>query len=237
MTQQYIYTGPSWAASSYPVESTPTNLAREWNIPFIDQSLAGTTILNRVNAINNLNSTLPIIWIYGEPFGDLEKITNLSKKQLMQRSDWKDIWHECNQYCLSAISKLGPPVLLIGAHSDIVNCNYDNITVGHASWQKWLAQQAGLAIDNDTVHVKMDDGGDFSFDWCWGAEVIHRCMHEDPAIDPDPSLTNSVWDIFFFWKELEKANLFYEVHPNLPGNQLFAKFLQPTITNFLQVSK
>jgi hypothetical protein len=237
MSWQYIYTGPSWAASSYPVENKSTNLAREWNIPFNNQSLAGTSILNRVAAVKNLNFTVPIIWIYGEPFGDLENITNMSKSELIQRHDWKDIWHECNQYCLSSIANIGSPVLLIGAHSDIVNCDYNNITVGHASWQKWLAQQIGLVVDDNTVQVKMDDGGDFSFDHCWGAEVIHRYMHEHPGINPDPSLTNSVWDIFFFWKELEKANLFCEVHPNLPGNQLFARFLHPTVTNFLQENR
>ena len=234
MTQQYVYTGPSWAASSYPVEKKSTNLAREWNIPFIDQSLGGTSILDHVAAVKNLNSTLPIIWIYGEPFNNIETITKMSSNDLIQRTDWKDIWHECNQYCLSAISKLGPPVLLIGGHSDIVNCDYDNITIGNVSWQKWLAQQAGMTIDNNTIQVKMDDGGNFLFDRCWGAEVIHRFMHEHLEIEPDISLVNSVWDIFFFWKELEKANLFYEVHPNLLGNQLFAEFLLPAVTNFLQ---
>jgi hypothetical protein len=158
----------------------------------------------------------------------------MSKNDLIQRTDWKDIWHECNQHCLSAISKLGPPVLLIGAHSDIVDCDYDNITIGDTSWQKWLAQQSGMIIDNNIIQVRPDDGGDFSVDRCWGAEVIHRFMHENPEIDPDTSLVNSVWDIFFFWKELEKANLFYEVHPSLLGNQLFAKFLLPAVTNFLQ---
>ena len=70
MIQQYVYTGPSWAASSYPVESKSTNLAHEWAIPFINRSLGGASILNRVNAIKNLKSTVPIIWIYGEPFCD-----------------------------------------------------------------------------------------------------------------------------------------------------------------------
>ena len=234
---KYIYTGPSWANSSYPITDHSTNLAREWGIPYIDMTQKGVGVLAQVQSIKKLNSKLPIIWVYNEPILNLETITGISIDNFLQRSDWKDLWNECNQHCLSAIASLGVPVLLIGGHSDIVDCNHSNITVACDSWQKWLAQQAGLTVDNGVVSVKMDDGGDFLIKHGWGAEIAHRYLHEHPAINPDPGLMNSVWDIFFFWKELEKANLFYEVHPNLQGNQLFAKFLLPTVTNFLQESK
>ena len=62
-------------------------------------------------------------------------------------------------------------------------------------------------------------------------------LHENPAIAPDKQLLDSIWDIFFFWKELEKANLFYECHPNYNGNKLFAEFLKPTVLNFLNEHK
>ena len=62
-------------------------------------------------------------------------------------------------------------------------------------------------------------------------------LHENPAIAPDKQLLDSIWDIFFFWKELEKANLFYEVHPNRRATVEFAKFLLPTVTKFLQDNK
>ena len=80
----------------------------------------------------------------------------------------------------------------------------------------------------------MDDGGDFFVSTCWGAEVLHKFMHENPHITPSVEVTNAVWDIFFFWKELEKANLFFDVHPNYQGNTLFAEFLKPTVIKFLQ---
>lgn len=234
MSAKYIYTGPSWAVSSYPVENKSTNLALEWGIPYVDQSRAGTSILNRINAVKTLNSTLPIIWIYGEPIIDVEEITGISVDKFIQRADWKDLWNACNQYCLSAMAMLGRPVLLIGGHSDIIDCNHKNITVACTSWQKWLANQANMPVSNQAVSVVMEDGGDFLIDHGWGAEVIHKFMHEHPKINPDTELINSVWDIFYFWKELEKANLFHEVHPNLQGNQLFAKFLQPVVEKFLQ---
>ena len=241
MIEKFIYTGPSWAARSYdqpgtPESKNPTNLAKEWQIQFFDLSVPGSTVLSRIHAIDKLdNKTLPIVWVYNEPIGDLNKITGLTVKELIQQADWQDIWKECNQYCLKAINDLNRPILLIGGHSDIVDCNdYNNITVGYHSWQKWLAVKAGLKVDKNIVHVKMNDGGNFSFNHCWGAEVVHKFMHEHPKIIPSSNIVNAMWDIFFFWKELEKSNLFYEVHPNRYANVEFAKFLLPTIKKFLQ---
>lgn len=243
MIEQFIYTGPSWAARSFDIpgshaDNNQTNLAKEWQIPFVNISQSGTTILNRVSAVNKLGSNkLPIIWIYNEPIGNLTDITKLSFLEFIQRADWKDIWKECNQHCLQAINNIGRSVLLIGAHSDIVDCNYDNITIGYPSWQKWMAEQAGLKVDSNTVYVKMDDGGDFFVSHCWGAEVVHKFIHEHPEITPSIEIVNAIWDIFFFWKELEKADLFYEVHPNRQATTQFAKLLLPTVEKFLQDNK
>jgi hypothetical protein len=232
---QYLYTGPSWAKSSFPLENVSiTNLAKEWRFDFFDVSQFSCSVLNRVNYIQTLNNKLPIIWIYNEPFGNCEDITGISMAKLLQRSDWKDIWNECNQYCLSAIASLDCPILLIGGHSDIVDCNHANITVACESWQKWLAQQAGMPVKNGVVSVAMDDGGNFVIHNGWGAEIIHRYMHEHPEINPDESLVEGIWDIFYFWKQLEKANLFYDCHPNFRANQLFADFLFPTVEQFLR---
>jgi hypothetical protein len=230
----FVYTGPSWASSSFPLGAESTNLAKEWDIPYINCSKHGSNVLECADMVKS-NLDLPIVWIYNEPFGCLFEATGLSKTQLIQRSDWKDIWEECNQFCLNKIASLGRPVLLIGGHSDIVNCNHSNIVVGEKSWQKFLALRSGMLLDhNNAVIVKMDDGGNFSVDHCWGAEVVHSVIHEHPEILPSTEITNAVWDIFFFWKELEKSKVFYEVHPNSVGNKMFADFLKPTLIKFLQ---
>ena len=230
---KFAYSGPSWAASSYPIDTKCTNLAKEWNLSYIDYSKPGSTVLDCVAKLE-AGPDLPIVWIYHEPLGCLFEATGLSREQLMQRTDWKDIWEECNQFCLDKIASLNRPVLLIGGHSDIINCDHSNIIVGDPSWQKFLAHRAGMTIEDNNIYVKMDDGGDFTLNRCWGAELIHRFMHEHPNITPTIEITNSVWDIFFFWKELEKLGLFYEVHPNRRGNELFAEFLKPTLVKFLQ---
>ena len=231
---RFAYTGPSWAASSYPADAASTNLAKEWNFQYINCARPGSTVLTCLDVVKITPAFLPLIWVYHEPLGCLTEATGLTTAQLIQRSDWKDIWEECNQYCLKKIASLNRPVLLIGGHSDIVNCTHSNITVGTESWQKFLANAAGMSIEDQQIDVKMDDGGNFKVQHCWGAEVIHRFMHKNPDITPSIEITNAVWDIFFFWKELEKSNLFYEVHPNKRGNELFASFLKPTIAKFLE---
>ena len=237
---KFVYAGPSWAESSFDLPGSdafnnPTNLAKEWQIPYSNLSAGGSTALNRVEAIkNHYDSTSPIIFVYNEPIGDLTAVTGLQFSELIQRSDWLDIWKECNQYCLNEINSIGRPVLLIGGHSDVIDCNYSNITVGHNSWQRWLAEQSGMITRKGKVNVKMDDGSSFSFRNCWGAEVIHRFMHEHPDISPSSEIVDSVWDIFFFWKQLEKADLFFEVHPNKRATELYANFLLPVVTEFLE---
>lgn len=231
---RYVYTGPSWAASSYPIDHKSTNLAQQWGFEYHNVSKGAHSVLDCVNSVRELDTGLPVIWIYNEPLIDLKTITGLGFDQFMTRPDWLDIWHKCNDSCLEAISSLDVPVLLIGAHSDVIDCHYPNITVGCASWQKWLAQQANMPITDGVVTVKMDDGGDFLLSRAWGAEILHKFMHQHPEVDPVPDLVNNVWDIFFFWKQLEKADLFFEVHPNRRGNELFAEYLLPTVTNFLR---
>jgi len=233
---KFAYTGPSWAASSYPLNANSTNLAKEWGIPFVDCSFPASNVLKCVEQVN-LSPSLPIVWIYNEPLLCLTEATGLTYAQLLKRSDWKEIHEECNQYCLEKIAGLNRPVLLFGGHCDIVNCNHSNVIVGHPSWQKFLAQKAQMNIDNGKVFVKMDDGGNFSVEHCWGGEVLHRFMHENPNIEPSVEITNAVWDVFFFWKELEKSNLFFDVHPNFQGNTLFAQETKTTVENFLEEIK
>jgi hypothetical protein len=229
----YTYTGPSWAASSYPIEDkNATNLAKLWNIPHIDQSAPGTNVLQ--NLENLKETTGPVVWLYNEPISLIKHVCKLNLSDLLIRDDWQDIWKECNQFCLKSIAKLGRPVLLIGSSSDIVDCDYENIVVGHKSWQRFLAEQAGMITRKGKINVKMDDGGSFSFRHCWGAELVHKTMHENPNIEPNKSLIDSVWDIFFFWKQLEKYDLFNDVHPNLRANELFAKHTKPIIEKFLE---
>lgn len=234
---QYVYAGSSWAMTSFPMNNHATNLAKQWAVPCIDATRGATSVLDSVALVKKFKQSKPIVWVYNDPLYDLQAVTGIDHTEFLTRSDWQDIWHECNQHCLNAISGLGVPVLLIGGTSDIVNCNYTNITVGHSSWQKYLASQAGMPVNDGTVTVSLLDGTVFSVDLCWGAENLHKCMYDNPNIDPDPNLVSSIWDIFYFWQQLQAMNLFHDVHPNFQANQLFADFLLPTVEKFLKENK
>ena len=176
---------------------------------------------------------LPVVWVYHEPLGDIDQL-GLTLAIFSQSKNWKSIATDCNNKCLEAIDKLGVPILLIGGPRDVIDCNFKNITVGNSSWQKWLANASGMTVENDVIKVTPPDGGNYDLSHCWGSELIHRFLHENPKISPDPELLNSIWDMYYFWEELQRRDWFYDVHPNKKGNVEFAKFLQSTIDKFLK---
>ena len=73
MLQQYVYTGPSWAGSSYPVTDNSTNLAREWKIPCIDMAQKGSGVLPLSQCIKKLNSKLYFILKYTGRIGTYDE--------------------------------------------------------------------------------------------------------------------------------------------------------------------
>ena len=240
MSEQFLYGGSSWAKSSFDADgqNETTNLAKEWNIPYIDRTIYASTILNSRKLIENYTKkTLPVVFVYHCPSKDVEQITGISYKDFLNRPDWMEIWNQCNHHCLEKIDSLGRPVLLIGAKTTVPNHSYKNIVVGHVNWQLWLAEQAGMQIDDQRVLVSPADGGNYTLNHFWSAEDAQKYMHENPGFNPDKTLLDSVWDVFFFWQELEKANLFYQVHPNFNANKLFAKYLRPTVEKFLNDCK
>ena len=221
----YTYTGPSWAASSYPIEDKDaTNLAKLWNIPHVDQSVPGAHAIHNLNKLYNTKG--PVVWLYNEPLRSLTQACKIQEHEFLERDDWRDIWLECNEFCLNSIARIGRPVLLFGSHSDIVDCEHKNIQVGHKSWQRFLAEQAGM----DPQKIKVPT-------LCWGADILHLIMHENPDVNPNKGLVDEVYNIFSFWKHLEKSNLFYDVHPNLHANKLFAEYTKPIVEKFLEDTK
>ena len=239
MEPKFIYTGPSWAASSYPVDKLSTSLAKEWDIDCINTAKAASNVLDNLTSVKTAISIkkLPVIWVYNSVLGNIVEATNVTLEKAIESSEWQDLFDQCNQYCLEKINSLGVPVLLIGAHQDIQDCKYENITIGHHSWQKWLAEKSQMLVNNGVIRVTPADGSDYNLDYCWGAEIVHKIIHENPSIKPEPNLLNAVWDIYYFWEELQRRDWFFEVHPNKRGNVEFAKFLKPVVETFLEEHK
>jgi hypothetical protein len=239
----FIYTGPSWAERSFedPGKTIqPTNLAKQWGIECIQRARSGASVFQNANAIDFYYKTNPkhsIVWIYNEPILDIKAITGLSPREFLQRLDWQDLWNECNQACLQRIASIGCPVLLIGAHSDIVDCDHSNITVAHPSWQKWLAEKSGFDVTNNQIHVKISDREKFNIDRCWGAEIVQRYIRNNPDVDLDRDMVMSVWNMLEFWIQMSRTGWFSGCHPTRHATEKFAEFLKPTVTKFLQDNK
>jgi hypothetical protein len=234
MLRKFLYAGPSWAKNSYPIDKNTTNLAQQWEFDYVDISALGGGNHGCFTSVKQHADDMPIVWVYCEPLLSLIPATGMTMSEFVVSQDWRAIRETCNQYCLNLINSLSNPVFLIGAHSDIVNFTNHKSTlqIGKDSWQKWMAQQCGLTVDN-SIHVTPQDGGNYNLDLCWGAEIVHRFLHENPNIDPVPSLLDAVWDVYYFWQYLEKQGWFFEVHPNRHSNVEFSKFLKPKLEQFL----
>lgn len=234
----FIYAGPSWASTSYPVEHDATNLALEWQLPCINVSQPGSSFTHQLLQVKQCLETqkLPVIWVYNDPLTVLPEASGLSYADFMTRNDWQDTRAAVNRWCLTKINELPVPVLLIGGHCDVFDCDHANIAVAHASWQKWLAVQSGMHITDDVIQVTPADGGNYPLQLCWGAEILQKMLHDDDRIKPSPTLLDAIWDIYYFWEELERRGWFFEVHPNRRAHVEFARFLAPAVKTFLETN-
>ena len=221
-----IYIGPSWAVRSFntpdDTDTEITSIDRELELDSINLAKSGHSnrmLLQRLQSYLEKNPQAkgsPIIWFYSEPFTDAWWYENCSPEILVQSNNWTDIRSSTNNKILKEIANLDHPIALIGAHSDIVDCYHSNITVLHPSWQKFLA---------GTCNVKLDLG--------WGAEVAHRIIISNLYIKPSHDIVDVITDTFKSWHKLEMNHLFQICHPNILGNQLFAKEIKDPLFNWL----
>ena len=229
--KKILYVGPSWANRSFDTpegdESEYTNLAQELNISvdnFSKSALTNLAIINHIIPKNYKELYQGIIWVYSEPIGDLSSLHRyttdlnyITPKTFIESEDFWEMRKETNRYILKEMSKINCPIGLIGAHSDIENCNHSNITVIHPSWQKFLAQYTS---------VTLEDG--------WGAEVAHRyIMTEYKDITPSHNIVNKISDTFAAWHKMELHRVFNWCHPNKKGNELFAKEIKSSVQSFI----
>jgi len=217
-----LYVGPSWAVRSFDTvegsEDDFTNLIQELNLDVMNlakSDYSNTQCLTAVkNHIKDNKDIRGIIWVYCEPILD---VPHELKKTVIESDNFWSIREIVNQRILSQINNLNIPVGLIGGHSDIVNCDYSNITVIHPSWQKFLAENVGVSLKHG-----------------WGAEVAHRyAMYEIKDSSPSKPFVFEVSDTLKSWSEMEMLGVFRGVHPNKKGNILFAKEIANNIQSFI----
>jgi hypothetical protein len=221
-----IYIGPSWAVRSFDTpddtDTEITSIAKELELDVINLSSLGHSnrmLLQKLKSYLKQNpqaKSNPIIWFYSEPFIDAWWYEDCPEETFIQSPDWYELRSSTNKKILKEIANLNHPIALIGAHSDIVDCDHSNIEVIHPSWQKFLAS---------TCDVELDCG--------WGAEIAHRIISNNPGIKPSYGIVDAVTDTFNSWHRLEMNHLFQICHPNILGNQLFAKEIKDSLFGWL----
>ena len=218
--KKFNYIGPTWAIKSFDKNEDntgSTNFATEWKIDYIDitRNSAPPGKLIKL-AEKHLDKKLPIVWIYSDPWGDIPSITGMSFKEYVERTDWFDIWKECNFYNLKRISELGPPVFIIGSHCDIIDCTFSNIEIGHHSMQKWMATNctmSNIKVLDNIIDIVLPDTRQIRIEHCFANEIYLRFLYENDFVQPNNDLHDKLWNQWHFWKELEKVNFMYDVHP------------------------
>lgn len=224
----YDYVGPTWAQRSFdPPGIEPTNLAEVWKIPYNKRFYPSTPPGRIVDLVAEDGAHRPIVWVYSDPWGDIPRLTGCTFQEYVSRSDWFDVWREANQQVLRKINSLGVPVFLIGAHCDIIDCDFSNITIACQSWQKHMADQIGL-LAGDTIRIE-----NRSIDHCVAQEIYFRYFHENPNVPVSDDLKNYIIDLWMLWKRFHDNGIMYEHHPTKESYQNLAKHLEHTMTTWI----
>ena len=224
--KKILYVGPSWAYQSFdPVESNIpiTNLNLELEINAINLSGNGLSNLECIDQVQKFKDNYDaIFWVYCEPIKDIEKLGISSIPDLVQNENFWSLRSEANCQILKKISNLSVPIAIVGAHSDIVDCSYPNITVIHDSWQKYLESLINSDWPEDE---KLNEG--------WGAEIVHSWIHNMNITRPSMTVLDRVSATFFSWTLLERAGLWHVVHPSKKGNELFSSKIKASTHSWL----
>ena len=215
-----LYVGPSWAVTSFDASRPgykiePTSLFKELNLNAINLAKFSASNDDMVDAILNFNGPIiGIIWVYCEP---LLNVCREDKVSVLNDPNFWNIRNKINDNILQRINDLNIPVGIIGAHSDIFNCDYSNIEIIHSSWQQFLGNISTMEVENG-----------------WGAEILHRWLvYEFPNSKISKEAVDMISVQFNTWTRLELNKLFYMTHPNRTGNILFANEIRSKINLFV----
>jgi hypothetical protein len=230
-----LYLGPSWAVQSFESpggehDPVKTNLAQELELKdYTSLALYASNNFDQLALAQEFIQQHPelapfrIVFVSANSLSHGYEIFNMSQvefaKMFLTSNDPLDLVQSLEQKFYQQLVKLNVPVALIGAHTDVIWQSHDNITVIHPSWQNFLAEQCGL----DSFYG-------------WAADVGHRWLqginvpkkgppeHFDLGTKPSSAVVDEIHKILFkTWMKIEKHQLFKGVHPNILGNQLFAK--------------
>jgi hypothetical protein len=237
-----LYLGPSWAVQSFESvygldDPIRTNLASELKLTdYTTLARYANSNLDQLKATQNFMQEHPelapfrIVFVVGNSLRDGPG--NLSQvdwaKIFLTSNDPLDIVDSLEHDFYQKLNSLGIPIALIGAHTDVACKSHDNITVIHPSWQNFLAGQCGLNKFHGWA-------GDIAHRWLTGIYIpdVGPPTKFELGRDPSTAVVEEIHKIFGIWKKLEDNKLFKAVHPNILGNQLFAKHIADSFNQWI----
>lgn len=230
-----LYLGPSWAVQSFESpggEHDPvrTNLAQELHLTnYTSLALYASSNTEQLNLAQEFMQQHPelapfrIVFVSANTLRDGPNIFNLSlvefARMFLTSNDPLDLIQSLEQGFYQKLNSLKVPVALIGAHTDVICQSHDNITVIDPSWQNFLGSQCGL-------NSFYGWPADIAHGWLQGIIVptVGDPQQFDLGTKPSMAVVDEIHKIMFkTWMVIEEHKMFRCVHPNILGNQLFAK--------------
>jgi len=235
-----LYLGPSWAVQSYEswngdTDTIKTNLAQELRLENYTQlanySESNMRQLNRAIEFMQQHPELApfrLLFVMSSSLHDAPVLRSGTREEFamvfLRSKNPIDLLQDLERGFYDRICQLGIPVGLIGAHTDVVDYDFPpHVTVIHPSWQNFLGNQSGLdpflgwpcEIANLWLQGRLD----------YGRHI--------PMVDPSKELVFEIDQQFKRWDILEQNKLWCGVHPNLRGNQLFAKHIADSFNKWI----
>lgn len=240
-----VYLGPSWAVQSFESvqgldDPVKTNLAHELELTnYTSLALYACSNLDQLQLAQEFMQQHPelapfrIVFVAANSLQDGHKISGVSQvdfaRAFLTSEDPMRTVKILEQQFYRQLNALGVPVALIGAHTDVEDESFDNITVIHPSWQNFLGQRCGL--------------NNF---YGWPADIGHRWLqgivipeygppeHFDLGTNPSKAVVDEIHALIrMCWPIMEKNKLFKGSHPTIMGNQLFAQEIKQSVNNWL----
>jgi len=226
-----IFAGDSWAIKGFTEQNFhwsdmdpmpgDRRMADHWPWSYRGYYRPGMGNLDLLDHMIKLGieSACPIIWIYTEPGRDYHRITGDSPFAWIESEDIFDIRRDLDRAILTTIRhKLDNPIALVGGLSDIdVDLAHAlELTVLHASWQKWIAEQMQSP----------------SFQFGWGASDVGWRAYAN-GVKPSRAATFAWDEQIKEWCWWQDHGWFCHEHPSPMAHEKFAQYLQPKVQQWI----
>lgn len=228
----YIFAGDSWALKGFTEENYSlgnrdplpgdTRLADHWGIDYklcLTPGQGNLACLNKLKKMN-VDTSVPIVWVFTEPGRDYNIITGNAEFGWMESEEIFEIRKDLTKETYARLkNEVANPIGLIGGLSDIDTelAESHGFFVLHPSWQKWIAE---------TLNSQW-------FQFGWGACDIGWRSHYN-NVTPSKAATFAWDEQIKEWCWWEEHGYFCHEHPTPKANKEFAEYLQPKVELWLK---